>query len=97
MPAPVATPLPPLAAACPKCRYEPSAEIPSCPECSASLAAFVPPPHHQMLWVAAIDDYQAERPLLLPYAENREHMQITCRRCAFCWPAAAADGPKEPT
>lgn len=95
MPAPDATHLPLLDAACPKCGYTPSTEIPSCPQCATSLEQLVPPPNHQMMWVGAVDDYLADRPLVLPYVELREHMQITCRRCAFRWPAAPEDHIKE--
>ncbi len=95
MPAPAAAQLPPLDAACPKCSYKPSAEVPACPKCAASLEGIVPPPHHLMQWIGAIDDFLSERPLLLPYAEPREHMQMICRRCAFRWPAAPEDQNKE--
>ena len=45
--------------------------------------------------IGAIDDVLSERPLLLPYVEPREHMQLICRRCSYRWPAAPEDGSKE--
>lgn len=95
MSTPVLVALPPLAAACPKCRYQPSDVIPSCPECSTSLAGLVPPLAHQMAWIPAAGDPYSDRPSPLPYQEPREHMQITCRRCAYRWPAAVEDGHQE--
>lgn len=95
MTTPVAPNLPPLDAACPKCRYEPSAIVPVCPECGTGLAGLVPPPAHQMQWIAATGDPMVDRPAPLPYPEPREHMQITCRRCAFRWPAATEDSSRE--
>ena len=87
--------LPPLDAPCPKCEYEPSAIVPKCPECGEDLAGLVPPPAHQMQWVAAANDPLVERPVLLPYSEPSEHMQITCRRCSYSWPAATGSGPRK--
>ena len=88
-------PLPPVDHTCPKCGYAPSREIPSCPECGAGLAGLVPPRYHEMTWMPVAGDALIERLATLPYQEPREHMQITCRRCAFSWPAAPGDSPKE--
>lgn len=95
MPAPVESLLPPIDAACPKCGYAPSTETPACPKCAASLGDLVPAPHHLMQWIGDIDDVLSERPLMLPYFEQREHMQLICRRCSYRWPAAPEDGSKE--
>lgn len=95
MSTPVLAALPPQEAACPKCLYQPSSLIPSCPGCGESLEKLVPPPAHQMAWIPAAGDQLADRPSPLPYEEPREHVQITCRRCAYRWPAAVEDGSQE--
>lgn len=91
----VLPPLPFIEDGCPKCGYEPCVQVPLCPECGKDLGKLVPPPAHQMVWIPAAGDDLAERPAPLPYREPREHMQITCRRCAYRWPAATEDSTSE--